>query len=203
MHLEAEHPALKDPPGGDFICLVCFSFFFSLTFPSLSISLSLALGNKRRLTAVWRVGPWLLLLLLCRLRGCCSIIFKTRRDKKDVRRSIRLQREDESGDIDLWPPAASLPHLSCCPCSRRHGFPARGLLPPLLCGRPHVLVSNRRHQQQPLNTAAPQRDPLQQERCEASQTRHSGGRPLPGKHLSPLVFDQILGVIVGLHFCPS
>lgn len=112
-----------------------FSLLFFFSYPTSDAP---SFRNKRRLTAVWRLGPR---LLLCRLGGCCSIIFKTRRDKKDVHGSIRLKREDESGDIDLWPPAAFLPHLSCCPCAQRHGFPARRLLLPLLCSRPHVPMS--------------------------------------------------------------
>ncbi len=42
--------------------------------------------------------------------------------------SIHLKREEERGDIDLWPPAAFLPHSSCCPCARRLSLRGRELL---------------------------------------------------------------------------
>lgn len=37
--------------------------------------------------------------------------------------SIHLKRENRRRDIDLWPPAAFLPHSSCCLCARRHHSP--------------------------------------------------------------------------------
>lgn len=36
---------------------------------------------------------------------------------------IHLKREEERGDIDLWPPAAFLPNSSCCPCACSHRSP--------------------------------------------------------------------------------
>lgn len=49
---------------------------------------------------------------------------------------IHLKREDERGDIDLWPPAAFLPHLSCCPCAHYHPCLV-GSFSSFLCSRPH------------------------------------------------------------------
>lgn len=137
--------------------------------------------NKRRLTAIWRLGP----RLLQRLGGCCSIIFKTRRDKKDVHGSIRLKREDESGDIDLWPPAAFLPHLSRCRCAQRHGFPARGgpcSSPVQQATCPHVMVAHW-HLDTNRGSRSPSTPSSAMETCMTSRrmwgiyTWHSGSRP--------------------------
>ncbi len=58
--------------------------------------------------------------------------------------SIHLKREEERGDIDSWPPAALLPHSSCCPCAhRRHSsvgsFSSLSMQPTT---HPHVWVTS-------------------------------------------------------------
>lgn len=57
--------------------------------------------------------------------------------------SVYLKREDKGGGIDLWPPAAFEPHLSCCPCAQQHHSLLGSFLSPALClcSWPLILMS--------------------------------------------------------------